>query len=235
MRAFLLDSTADEENLLAVDPADDHSYVRRPDLLGEQFGDGLFGFCRTSFPATRTSLISGIEIMPSGRTTTLPTEAAGSPQTEICRTSPSPIRYSSGTPAVWRRGLDAARMIGLRATRVLRLNVSRCGRGRRQRGFSSTTGVGAAATVEFATGVVATGQRCGLRIGLRRLSLWRSVYVFHRLCDERFRPPGLYSVLLDLGVLETCLLRVPNILSQFLGGRLSLLLSRQTSRAEALK
>src|ERR1017187_4151078 len=44
--AFLLDSTADEEYLLAVDPANDHGYIRRPDLLGEQFGDDLFGFGR---------------------------------------------------------------------------------------------------------------------------------------------------------------------------------------------
>src|SRR5215469_11224375 len=42
-----------------------------------------------------TSFNSGMEIFPSGRTTADGTEADCSPQTEICTTSPAPMKYSS--------------------------------------------------------------------------------------------------------------------------------------------
>src|ERR1017187_3394597 len=50
--------------------------------------------------------------MPSGRTTPLGTEAAASPQTDICRTSPSPIRYSSGTPRLATAGFTLPGLSG---------------------------------------------------------------------------------------------------------------------------
>ena len=48
--------------------------------------------CRGVRPPTSTSLISGMVILPSGRTTTLGTDASGSFQIEICKVSPEPIR-----------------------------------------------------------------------------------------------------------------------------------------------